>query len=194
MVAPALGETWFDVCAGAGGKTLQLANLVGPSGIVWASDIRRDILSELETRSNRAGCSNIRIVRDPETERLLPSHFDGVLIDAPCSASGTWRRRPYLRHQTTAETISTYSKVQQELLLGKSSLVKPGGLLVYITCSLAVKENEETVAAFLHDNSELTLELPRKCFGLTPTDDTLTIVPNDFDGDGFFMACFRRNN
>ncbi len=194
MVAPARDEIWFDACAGAGGKTLQLANFVGPSGIVWASDIRKEILSELKMRSNRAGYSNIRISHNPETEKNFPKQFDGVLIDAPCSGSGTWRRRPYLRHQTTSEMISGYSKTQQKLLLEKSSLVKPGGQLVYITCSLAVKENEETVATFLQQDSDFMLKRPLKSFGLIPSDNTLTIFPNDFDGDGFFMACFHRKN
>ncbi len=194
MITPMVGETWFDACAGAGGKTLQLAGLVGLSGVVWASDVRKEILSELKIRSDRAGYSNVHIVHSSEAEKLLPKSFDGVLIDAPCSASGTWRRRPYLRHQTTSETVLAYSKIQQELLVEKASLVKPGGLLVYITCSLAIDENEKTAAAFLEHTSEFKLELPHKCFGLIPVDGTLTIVPSDFDGDGFFMACFRRKD
>jgi 16S rRNA (cytosine967-C5)-methyltransferase len=194
MIAPIVGEIWFDACAGAGGKALQLASLVGHSGAVWASDIRKEILSELKTRSDRAGYSNVHIAHSPEAEELFPESFDGVLVDAPCSASGTWRRRPYLRHQTTAETVLAYSKTQRDLLVKKASLVKPGGLLVYITCSLAVNENEETVAGFLRRTNEFMLELPRRCFGLTPVDDTLTIFPSDFDGDGFFMACFRRKD
>ena len=193
MVCPASGETWFDACAGAGGKTLQLANFVGSTGTVWASDIRDEILTELKTRAKRAGYSNIHICRNREIQGSLPSEFDGILIDAPCSGSGTWRRRPYLRHQTTLQTATAYSKIQQKLLLEKSNKVKPGGRLIYTTCSLSERENEGTVSAFLQSHSEFILEPPQKCFGLTPDKEgTLTITPDDFNGDGFFIACFRR--
>lgn len=191
MVAPEPGGSWLDFCAGAGGKSLQLSRLVGSSGKVTAHDIRRDALMELKRRMIRAEISNIKI------EPVLPepglTQFDGVLVDAPCSASGTWRRHPFLRHQTTPAVIERRAKEQVQLLDRGSEFVRRGGRLIYATCSLSRKENEEVVAAFLKENQDFQLEAPTLLPGMMATQPPwVTLMPSMLDSDGYFLACMRR--
>ncbi|MBE2212944.1 MAG: RsmB/NOP family class I SAM-dependent RNA methyltransferase [Opitutaceae bacterium] len=192
LVAPQTGSRWLDLCAGAGGKSLQLATLLGPSGRVHAHDIRRDALMELRRRAHRAGLKNIEI------EGVLPdevtARFDGVLVDAPCSGSGTWRRHPFLIHQTTPTQINTHARTQATLLRRGANYVAPGGRLVYATCSLSRRENEEVVTAFVKEFPEFTLEAPAPVAGLKPEPaGWLTILPSALDSDGYFLACLRRS-
>jgi 16S rRNA (cytosine967-C5)-methyltransferase len=192
MAAPAPGGRWLDFCAGAGGKTLQLALAVGPEGRVTAHDIRRDALMETRRRTLRAGIRNIVI------EPVLPEPglavFDGVLIDAPCSASGTWRRHPFLRHQTTLAVVTRYAGEQLKLLTHGADYVAPGGRLVYATCSLSRRENEEVVTRFLEKNQDFRLESPPLVpAGLQPAvAGWITLLPSALDSDGYFLACLRR--
>jgi 16S rRNA (cytosine967-C5)-methyltransferase len=171
------GGHWLDACAGAGGKTLQLAALLGPSGLVTARDTRRAALDELSARASRSGVAGrIRI-----GDRADPAGgFDGVLVDAPCSGSGTWRRAPHLKWVTTPEGVRNAASLQLALLRDNAARVRPGGLLVYATCSLCRSENESVVAAFLDGGSfEAVLA-------------GMQILPQTYDGDGFFAASFRR--
>ena len=135
------GGCWLDACAGAGGKTLQLAALVGPAGRVDAHDPRQDALAELRKRARRGGFGNIRTLdRIPD-----PGSYDGVLVDAPCCGSGTWRRAPHLKWCTTPADIAAHAARQRQLLAQLCRHVRPGGLLVYATCSLSRSENEEVL-------------------------------------------------
>ncbi len=122
------GGRWLDACAGAGGKTLQLARMLGDAGHVDATDIRPDILDELDDRAKRARLTNITIVREPKGE------YDGVLVDAPCSGSGTWRRQPHLKWYVKPETITSFTKTQSEILHAHAPRVgevdAAGGLLL----------------------------------------------------------------
>ena len=173
---PAPTGQWLDACAGAGGKTLQLARLLGTSGRVDAHDIRPQALDELGTRAARARIANIRILS------AKPSGtYDGVLIDAPCSGTGTWRRAPHLKWCTTARTVADAAVVQRSLLELYAPLVRPGGLLVYATCSLSRVENDDVVAAFLSARPEFT-----------PSSPARTLLPSDFNTDGYFVAPLRR--
>ncbi|HEX2860958.1 MAG TPA: RsmB/NOP family class I SAM-dependent RNA methyltransferase, partial [Lacunisphaera sp.] len=142
------GGRWLDACAGAGGKTLQLARLLGTGGQVDATDIRLDILDELRDRARRARLENIRITGQPGTE------YDGVLVDAPCSGSGTWRRQPHLKWYVKPATISSFARTQLEILTLNAPRVRSGGLLIYATCSLSHFENRDVVAAFLAQHPE----------------------------------------
>ncbi len=182
------GGRWLDACAGAGGKTLQLAGLVGPTGHVDAYDVRADALAELRQRAQRGGFANVT-VRDAGPEDAA---YDGVLVDAPCSGSGTWRRAPHLKWSTTPAEIAAQAVRQRELLGRFSCRVRPGGLLVYATCSLGRQENEEVVTAFLADRNEFSPIPPARTFGAAVGATGLTILPALHDTDGFFVATLRR--
>lgn len=192
MAAPAAGGHWLDFCAGAGGKTLQLALALGPEGRVTAHDIRRDALMETRRRALRAGIRNLAI------EPVLPepglAFFDGVLVDAPCSASGTWRRHPFLRHQTTLAVVTRHAGEQLALLSRGADYAAPGGRLVYATCSLSRRENEDVVTRFLQKHQAFTLEPPAflpQGLQAGPA-GWVTVMPSALDSDGYFLACMRR--
>ncbi len=181
------GGRWLDACAGAGGKTLQLARLVGPAGQVDAHDIRPAALAELAARAERAGFDNITILPHPARDT-----YDGVLVDAPCSGSGTWRRAPHLKW-TTRETDIAGAAQQQLALLGAfAERVRPGGRLIYATCSLSRVENEEVIAGFRATHDEFASESPAKPFGGLRRGGGLTFLPALHDTDGFFVAQWRR--
>ncbi len=172
------GGRWLDACAGSGGKTLQLASLLGPGGRVDARDARAAPLRELSERAKRAGLAE-RIEVGGRAEP--PGGYDGVLVDAPCTGSGTWRRSPHLRWATTPQGVPKASAAQAGLLRENALLVRPGGLLVYATCSLCRSENESVAADFLEGSPGFeSAQAPRRLW------------PQDHDGDGFFVASFRR--
>jgi 16S rRNA (cytosine967-C5)-methyltransferase len=187
-VGPEPGGRWLDACAGAGGKTLQLARLLGPDGQIEAHDIRPAALEELVQRAQRAGVGNIRVT--PEVAGL----YDGVLVDAPCSGSGTWRRAPHLKWVTTRESMARAATVQLDLLAQFAAHVRPGGRLVYATCSLCRRENAEVLAAFLAARPDFAPAPFARTFGFTPTGGGLTIWPATHDTDGFFVASLRRHS
>jgi 16S rRNA (cytosine967-C5)-methyltransferase len=206
-LAPAPGGRWLDTCAGAGGKTLQLAQLLGPHCTIDAHDIRAATLAELRQRARRAGHANIRThatlpppenhdtTKDPNPNSdPAPNTYDGVLVDAPCTGTGTWRRAPHLMHCTTPEDITRAARLQRALLDRHAPRVRPGGLLVYATCSLCDEENHHVAAAFLdahHDTFEP--RPPPRPFGFEPDEcGGLTIHPERHDTDGFYVATFRR--
>lgn len=171
------GGHWLDACAGAGGKTLQLAALLGKSGRITARDVRPAALDELRMRASRAGVADRVAIGDPADP---VGGFDGVLVDAPCSGSGTWRRAPHLRWSTTLAGVRSAAALQQEILTANAPRVRPGGLLVYATCSLFRTENEAVVAAFLAGAPGFSAERSQ------------SILPPEPDGDGFFVAALRR--
>lgn len=181
------GDRWLDACAGAGGKTLQLAQLLGPSGHIDAFDLRRAALAELATRASRAHLENITILETPPT-----GSYDGVLVDAPCSGSGTWRRAPHLKWTTTPQQIAAAAETQRAILSSFSERVRPGGRLLYATCSLNRSENEAIVSDFLSTHHEFAIDPPRADFGGLRRDGGLTLLPALHNTDGFFIAAFRR--
>lgn len=185
-IAP--GGKWLDACAGAGGKTLQLAALLGPTGRVEAHDIRASALKELEIRAARAQAKTISVLP------ALPASaaYDGVLVDAPCSGTGTWRRSPHLKWTTSAGQGTQAAAKQLSLLTQFAALVKPGGRLIYATCSLSRFENEDVVTAFLAAQPDYTAEPPARDFGLTPRSVGLAILPATHNTDGFYVATLRR--
>jgi len=188
-IAP--GGRWLDACAGAGGKTLQLSALLGTAGHVDAFDIRPSALKELQIRAQRARLTNIALLSAPPT-----GLYDGVLVDAPCSGSGTWRRAPHLKWTTTPAQVTAAAEQQLAILTQYAALVRPGGQLVYATCSLSRFENEAVVTEFLAANPGFTPEPPTaaRTFGFTPDPATggLTILPARHNTDGFFVATLRR--
>ncbi len=182
------GGCWLDACAGAGGKTLQLARILGPTGSVEAHDIRPAALEELVRRAERARLRRVSIVAQPPDDR-----YDGVLVDAPCSGSGTWRRSPHLKWTTTPELVAERAALQERVLRRFARCVRPGGLLVYATCSLSPRENEDVVAAFLASTGDaFHAEPAARAFGFPPRRFGLTIWPALHRTDGFFVCALRR--
>lgn len=191
----ARGEAWWDVCAGAGGKTLALADRMHGGGTVLATDPHTGRLGELGRRARRAGLSNIRPVEwDGKT---LPgtakrSGFQGVLVDAPCSASGTWRRSPDARWRTSEAAVRRLAALAKSLLTLVGPCVRPGGRLVYATCSLSRLENEEVVEAFLGAHPEFTADPVAHPLTGAATSGVFRILPEESGGDGMFIARLRR--
>jgi 16S rRNA (cytosine967-C5)-methyltransferase len=185
-VGPQPGKRWLDACAGAGGKTLQLARLLGANGAVVAHDIRPAALAELGERARRASLANITISTEPA------GLYDGVLVDAPCTGTGTWRRSPHLKWCTTLADVQDAALRQKELLSRFCSHVAPGGLLVYATCSLCQEENQRVIESFLKDHVDfMPLSYARE-FGAERGATGLTFWPAIHDSDGFFVAALQR--
>ncbi len=181
------GGTWLDACAGAGGKSLQLACILGPKGRIEAHDIRPAALRELALRAERAGLSQrIRTTASPE------GPYDGVLVDAPCSGSGTWRRSPHLKWVTTPALLNACATRQLALLERFGPLVRRGGRLVYSTCSLCRSENEEVVRRFISGNASFEPAGWAREFTGERRESALLFRPSAHDGDGFFAASLRR--
>jgi 16S rRNA (cytosine967-C5)-methyltransferase len=182
------GGRWFDACAGAGGKSLQLAALLGPQGRIDADDIRPSALEELVRRAQRAGLAG-RISARPAAD----GGYDGVLVDAPCSGSGTWRRSPHLKWATSPAQVADHARRQQALLARCSGLVRPGGRLVYATCSLGRSENEEVIRQFLAAHPGFAAAAWARQLGGEPRGAGLVFWPAAHEGDGFFVASLRRS-
>lgn len=142
------GEQVFDYCAGAGGKTLALAASMQNKGQVHAYDVNKSRLAPIFERLKRAGTRNVQVHGAGDDLTPLEGKFDKVVIDAPCSGSGTWRRRPDAKWRLTPETLAMRCQEQQTVLDDASKYVKTGGVLIYITCSVFPQENEEQVYAF----------------------------------------------
>lgn len=142
LVAAKPGTRVLDMAAGAGGKALALAAAMRNEGEIVAGDVRESALRQLESRAQRAGAACIRIDTDPH------GTFDAVLLDAPCSGTGTWRRQPELRGRITPSRLDALCATQDALLDRAARLVRPGGRLVYATCSILPRENQDRVAAF----------------------------------------------
>ncbi|PTY02700.1 RNA methyltransferase [Opitutaceae bacterium EW11] len=190
-VAPSPGSHWLDACAGAGGKTLQLARALGPQGSVAAHDIRPAALEELQQRARRASLRNVTIQTNPSGQ------FDGVLVDAPCSGSGTWRRSPHLKWCTSASDVTNAAELQKTLLARFATFVKPGGTLVYATCSLCRSEDAAVVESFLAGHADFSVDdlahsAAAARFGLDRQSTGLTVWPSTHNTDGFFVSVLRR--
>jgi len=185
-IAP--GERWLDACAGAGGKTLQLARWLGDRGRVDACDLRPEALEELRERGRRARLNTIHLPAQPGRD------YDGVLVDAPCSGSGTWRRAPHLKWCTTPAAVERQAAVQARILAAHAPLVRPGGLLVYATCSLSRQENEAVATAFLAQHPGFVAEAPARDWGGVRDPAGTTLLPATHDTDGFYVALLRRQS
>ncbi len=199
LLEPRRHEMIADLCAGAGGKTLALGALAGNTGTVYAFDVSAARLARLKPRLARAGLDNVRIValRHEREERLerLAGKLDRVLADVPCSGTGTLRRNPDLKWRTL--DLGALSAAQRRILEAAAALVKPGGRLVYATCSLLAEENEAIVEAFRATHPEFELVpvadiLARRRIPLVPEDAFLRLLPHRHGTDGFFAAVLVR--
>ena len=194
VAAPKPGERWLDACAGAGGKTLELADLMHRTGTVVACDVRSYKLDDLRIRARRAGFPNIvtRAWDGKPFHGKQEGAFDGVLVDAPCSCSGVWRRNPDGRWTLKPEDVEEAAALQSRILEAASTAVRPGGVLIYATCSLFSRENGEVVAAFLEKNDDFTLEPFGHPLTGEPCDGMLQLHSFDGDCDSMFAARMRR--
>ena len=186
------GMTILDFCAGAGGKTLALSAHMKAEGALIASDTNRDRLRKLTPRSERAGASNIEIVLlNPNQELEMLSGYAGrcdvVLVDAPCSGSGVWRRNPETRWRLTPERLQRVTQEQAKLMEMAATMVTSGGHLVYAVCSLLKAEGQEQVAKFLQAQEGWRAVDPKIGTGRADGDGVL-LTPKHDGSDGFFVA------
>ena len=192
--APEPGQRWWDACAGGGGKSLLLASLMHGKGIITASDVRENKFEEIRQRAKRAGFSNIRTrLWDGGPELPVPENScGGVLVDAPCSSSGRWRRNPESRWTLTEERVNELASLQKTILESAAKAVKPGGVLVYATCSLFREENRLNAEHFLAAHPEFEPErFPHPLTGGS-VPGFVQILPQDGDCDASFIARFRK--
>ena len=191
---PEAGERIIDLCAGAGGKSLAIA-ASAPGASVIATDSNRARLSKLAPRAERAGAAvETRLLSPPgELDELSDWHgaADLVLVDAPCSGSGTWRRNPEGRWRLNPERLNRLVEVQQRLLDIAARLVRPGGRLVYAVCSLLSREGAGQIDGFLQSHSSWISEDPLIAAGRSDGVGRL-LTPGHDGTDGFFIARLKR--
>ena len=197
--APQPGETWWDACAGEGGKTLHLADLMGNKGLVWASDRHTGRLDTLRRRAARARIFNYRAALWDGSERLpTKTKFDGILVDAPCSGVGTWQRNPHARWTTTPADVRELAVTQLALLNHVCGSLRPGGRLVYAVCTLTRSETTDVVAAFAAAHPEFApCPLPAAATAPDPAaagQATLTLWPHALNANGMFIAAWQRKS
>ncbi len=196
-------ETVLDYCAGGGGKTLALAADMGNEGKIYAYDIDKRRLAPLYARAQRAGATNIEVVQPPQGNlSKLRGTIDRVLIDAPCTGSGTWRRKPDTKWRLSLNTLELRISEQKAVLEQAKQYVRPDGLLIYVTCSLFAEENEGQIYSFLETNKDFELlsagEVWEERIGTDKampwSEDgcTLTMSPASTNTDGFFLAVMRK--
>jgi 16S rRNA (cytosine967-C5)-methyltransferase len=180
------GMRVVDTCAGAGGKTLHLASLMENKGQLIAMDLYESKLKQLKIRAKRNGAFNIepRVIESTKTIKKLHEKADRVLIDAPCSGLGVLKRNPDSKWKLQPEFIENIKKIQAEVLENYSKIVKPGGKLVYATCSVLPSENQEQIQHFLSTDigKEFTFIQDRK------------VLAHESGFDGFYMALLERKN
>lgn len=192
------GMQVVDYCAGGGGKTLALASAMQRKGRIVAMDNDAKRLERGRRRYKKAQLADIievRCLADEKTRKWVKRQkgkFDVVLTDVPCSGTGTWRRNPDMRWRHIGPSVDELTAVQADILERASKLVKPGGRLVYATCSLLPQENEEQVTAFLKDNPDFELQPLDSALGLG--EPYMRLTPHRHKTDGFFAAVIRCKN
>ena len=196
LLAPKRREMVADFCAGAGGKTLMLGALMQSLGRLYAFDVSESRLAKLKPRLKRSGLSNVQpqlLVSENDIRvKRLAGKLDRVLVDAPCSGFGTLRRNPDLKWRQTENSVAELAAKQRAILAAAASLVKPGGRLVYATCSFLRAENQDVVEAFLAAHPRFTLlpasgVLQQQHIALD-SGEFLQLYPHLHGCDGFFAA------
>ena len=201
LVEPRRSDMVVDFCAGAGGKTLQLGAAMGSHGRLYAYDVSDKRLANLTPRLRRSGLSNVhpqRIDGENDTKvKRLRGKVDRVLVDAPCTGLGTLRRNPDLKTRQTEAGLAELTAKQWAILEAAAALVKPGGRLVYGTCSLLEEENEAIVERFLAAHPDFAIVpcsevLARQGIEIPGCERYLRLLPHVHDTDGFFAAVMQR--
>lgn len=203
MLADAPPRRVIDACAGAGGKTLQLAAQMKNRGEIYALDVDVRRLEELKLRARRAGVHNVRIrpiSKDAAADEELAKWAgtaERVLVDAPCSGTGTWRRKPDARYRLTPELLAEHVEIQKTLIARFAKLVKPGGRLIYGTCSILREENEGVIDDFLSKHPDFSVTPATPWLGealaaKVTRGGMLRLFPHRHETDGFFGAVLVR--
>ncbi len=200
LLDPRPGERVLDACAAPGAKATAIAERVGAQGAVTGLDRHANRLGLLARDARRLGLPNVRTLQAdasrPLPESLGPASFDRLLVDAPCSGLGTLRRNPDARWHLRPETLARLATVQRAILLHVAPLLRPGGTLVYSTCTLAPEENEAVIQAFLADAPHYRRarpeSLPRRLAPLCGDDGAVRCLPHRHDTDGFFAVRLER--
>ncbi len=164
----------LDLCAGAGGKALHLSALLNNKGKIYATDYKASRLKNLQQRAEQAGCTNIQIIDFKEAKKL--KNLDVILMDAPCSGTGTFKRQADLKYKVSQEKIKEYQNIQASLLDEYKSLLNKTGKLIYATCSVLPQENQLQIKNFIQHNPSFKVEKESQ------------LLPTEYDGDGFYMA------
>jgi 16S rRNA (cytosine967-C5)-methyltransferase len=201
------GQQVIDICAGAGGKTLALAAMMENRGQIYATDSDKRRLAPIHERLERAGVHNVQVRTPRAQENLLADlerRADLVLIDAPCTGIGTWRRNPDAKWRMRPGALALRVEEQAELLDRAAALVKPGGRIAYVTCSLLAEENGDQVRAFLARREDFAIVPPAEVtsaleerahvFGRVAlvSQDGVLMTPHRTDTDGFYVAVLIR--
>lgn len=201
--APEAGQVVYDLAAGVGGKTSHLAELMGNQGIIRAVEILPKKVEILKENIRRLGVTIVDIWTGDALGPLAPGWGEGdvVLLDAPCSGLGVLRRRSDARWRKSEKDITVLSELQKRLLKRGAQLVRPGGVLVYSTCTLEPEENEEVIDWFLGEETGFVLDdlsQPLRFFPFSPEDakaasrGMLVLSPSRYGTDGMFIARLRR--
>lgn len=198
LVRPREGDQILDYCAGGGGKTLALAAAMHNKGQVHAFDTDRKRLAPIIERLKRAGTRNVQVHDNVDALAAVEGRCDAVLVDAPCTGTGTWRRRPDTKWRLTEKNLEERRVQQRDALSQAARFVRPGGKLIYITCSILPQENERQVTGFSQENPEFVISPAigtwEALFGaVSPKPHsldgkTLTLTPAATNTDGFFFC------
>jgi 16S rRNA (cytosine967-C5)-methyltransferase len=196
------GQTWWDACAGEGGKMLHLADLMQNKGLIWATDRSARRLQSLKRRASRAKVFNFRnTIWDGSASLPTKTKFDGILIDAPCSGVGTWQRNPHARWNSSITDVRELAEVQLRLLQHAADSLKPGGRLVYAVCTLTRSETTAVADAFTAAHPEL---VPAPVFPAAAAQPAtvnapsstltsqLTLWPHQLEANGMFIAAWEK--
>lgn len=202
LVVPALQvgpqHRILDACAAPGGKTTQLASYLEPGGQITALDLHAAKLRLIEANARRLGVQNYihtQALDARQADQHLPAQsYDRILVDAPCSGFGLMRRKPEIRYLRDAQALTSLAQVQQDILTSVAPLLKVSGLLVYSTCTIFEEENQQIVHNFLATNREFTLApvVTTRPLKVLHRGDFVQIFPDDFQTDGFFIACLKK--
>jgi len=197
--APRPGETWWDACAGEGGKLLHLADLMENKGVIWATDRNERRLAVLKRRAGRAQLFNYRTASwDGSAKLPTKTKFDGILVDAPCSGVGTWQRNPHSRWTTEPRDVKEMAATQLALLNHVASSLKPKGRIVYSVCTLTRTETTAVADAFSAAHPELR---PWPLFGEAQVTESgsssadssrLFLWPHELNANGMFIAGWQK--
>ncbi len=200
LLAPKRNDMVVDFCAGAGGKTLMLGAMMNSQGRLYAWDVSEKRLTNLKPRLKRSGLSNVQpqlIAHENDTKaKRLAGKIDRVLVDAPCSGTGTLRRNPDLKFRQSPQSVAELNVKQAAILASAARLLKHGGRLVYATCSVLHEENQAIVQAFLATHPDFTLlpagEVLHQQHIELAMGDYLQLTPQLHNTDGFFAAVLER--
>ncbi|HEU5079012.1 MAG TPA: RsmB/NOP family class I SAM-dependent RNA methyltransferase [Opitutaceae bacterium] len=211
--SPKPGQTWWDACAGEGGKLLHLADMMANKGLIWASDRSERRLQSLKRRATRAKIFNYRTATwDGSAHLPTKTKFDGILLDAPCSGVGTWQRNPHARWSASMNDVVELAEIQRQMLDHVCGSVKSGGRLVYSVCTLTRSETIAVADAFTAAHPEFE---PVAVFGDEPKSESANALsspacavqetdafvetkkmlwPHELNANGMFIAAWRRRS